>query len=312
MNIQSFLFLTAALLFGSLSHAQTIAYLSEYGYPTPFADDAMYVKTITDLDSATIVTIGYQDSDHVFVESIYASATPLEKRIKKTSKRKNPDKNATLEVVNTYYPDGSKMSTYSFRDPLSWKVFFPDGNIKGELQKIDAGSTDLAPSIALARSWYFPSGNKRFQEFLDINFRPIESRGYWENGQLSFYWDGDSTIAWDEQGQVKEEITYEQDSLPEDGLQQDPYPLNIDFMKSTIGYPQAARDVGIQGQFVGRVLIDEEGRFDSFMVIESIHPILDQHILAYLPLIAFSPAIDPEGNSAPFYVSIPFNFRLLN
>lgn len=94
-------------------------------------------------------------------------------------------------------------------------------------------------------------------------------------------------------------------------VEQEPVPVNIDDIKNLIGYPQIARDAGIQGQVVVRVLVNKTGNYDRHKVVKSVHPILDEAVQKHLSKLKFTPAIQ-GGRPIKFWVNIPFNFKLLN
>ena len=48
-------------------------------------------------------------------------------------------------------------------------------------------------------------------------------------------------------------------------VDQEAVPVNLDQIRKQVGYPQIARDAGIQGQVVIRVLIDENGNYVSMV-----------------------------------------------
>lgn len=91
----------------------------------------------------------------------------------------------------------------------------------------------------------------------------------------------------------------------------EPRPLNISALVKDIGYPLKARDAGIQGQVIARVLIDSDGEMVRMKFIQQVHPLLEDAIESKIDQIRFTPAIQ---NHEPirFWVNIPFNFRLLN
>ncbi len=94
-------------------------------------------------------------------------------------------------------------------------------------------------------------------------------------------------------------------------VEEEPTPVNIDDIVSLIGYPQIARDAGIQGQVVVRVLVNKTGNYDRHRVVKSVHPILDEAVEQHLSKLKFTPAIQ-GGRPIKFWVNIPFNFKLLN
>ncbi|MEL6592497.1 MAG: energy transducer TonB, partial [Bacteroidota bacterium] len=78
-----------------------------------------------------------------------------------------------------------------------------------------------------------------------------------------------------------------------------------------IGYPQIARDAGIEGNVVVRVLVDKRGNYDKHKIITQVHPILTKAVEEHISKLQFTPAIQ-GGKPIKFWVNIPFNFKLLN
>ncbi len=93
--------------------------------------------------------------------------------------------------------------------------------------------------------------------------------------------------------------------------EEEPVPVNMEEIKKMIGYPQLARDAGIEGQVVVRVLVDKNGNYAKHRVINQVHPILAKACEEQLPKLKFTPAIQ-GGKPIQFWVNIPFNFKLLN
>lgn len=90
----------------------------------------------------------------------------------------------------------------------------------------------------------------------------------------------------------------------------EPQPLNLQEIKQAIGYPRIARDAGIEGNVVVRVLVDKDGKYLRHQVLNGVHPLLHQVVEQHLNKLKFTPALK---NGAPmrFWVNIPFSFRLL-
>jgi len=88
-----------------------------------------------------------------------------------------------------------------------------------------------------------------------------------------------------------------------------PTATNLDSVRIAIGYPGIARDAGIQGEVLVRVLVDKSGRMINHRVLGG-HPILVRAVERQLYKLRFTPAIQ---HSLPirFYVNIPFNFELI-
>lgn len=93
--------------------------------------------------------------------------------------------------------------------------------------------------------------------------------------------------------------------------EQQPQPINMDDIKKLIGYPQIARDAGIEGNVVVRVLVDKKGNYKDHRVINQVHPILAKAVEGKLPNLKFTPAIQ-GGKPIQFWVNIPFNFKLID
>ncbi len=94
-------------------------------------------------------------------------------------------------------------------------------------------------------------------------------------------------------------------------VEQEPVPVNIDDIKSLIGYPNIAKDAGIQGQVVVRVLVDKTGNYAQHKIVKSVHPILDEAVSQQLSKLKFTPAIQ-GGRPIKFWVNIPFAFKLID
>ncbi len=92
---------------------------------------------------------------------------------------------------------------------------------------------------------------------------------------------------------------------------EEPKPTNMNVIQRAVGYPVPARNNCIQGNVVVRVLIDESGMPVDNRVITNVSPFLSNQVEFCLLDLRFTPAsIDEEP--MPFWVNIPFNFKLLN
>ncbi|MBX7243369.1 MAG: energy transducer TonB [Bacteroidia bacterium] len=86
-------------------------------------------------------------------------------------------------------------------------------------------------------------------------------------------------------------------------------PLNLDSVKTLIGYPLNAIEAGIQGDVVLGVLAGEDGSYVKHIVVNQVHPILLKEVLKQIHTLRFSPAI--QGDSAiQSWVSVTFPFQL--
>lgn len=91
----------------------------------------------------------------------------------------------------------------------------------------------------------------------------------------------------------------------------EPIPTNLNQIKRQIGYPQAARDAGAQGQVVMRILVGEDGKYIRHERLQVADELLAIAVENYLKELEFTPA-KKDGNPIQFWVNIPFNFKLLN
>ncbi|MDX2283861.1 MAG: TonB family protein [Bacteroidia bacterium] len=94
-------------------------------------------------------------------------------------------------------------------------------------------------------------------------------------------------------------------------VEQEPVPINVDEIRKLIGYPQIAKDAGIEGNVVVRVLVDKRGAYVRHKVISQAHPVLSSAVEAQIGKLKFSPAIQ-GGKPIQFWVNIPFSFKLQN
>ncbi len=94
-------------------------------------------------------------------------------------------------------------------------------------------------------------------------------------------------------------------------VEEEPKPVNIRDIQKEIGYPQIARDAGIQGNVVARVLVGTEGEYLKHKIIASAHPILMRAVEKHLHKIKFTPAVK-EGKQIWFWVNVPFRFKLMD
>ena len=90
----------------------------------------------------------------------------------------------------------------------------------------------------------------------------------------------------------------------------EPTALNMNEIRQKVGYPEIAVDAGIQGQVVIRVLVTREGIVKKHKIIRNPHILLTNAVSAQIHMLKFVPAIQ-GGVSIPFWVNIPFTFRLI-
>ena len=93
-------------------------------------------------------------------------------------------------------------------------------------------------------------------------------------------------------------------------VEEEPKPVNMGEVKQAIGYPQVARDAGIEGNVVVRVLVGKNGSYRRHVILNGVHPVLEKAVAAQLPKLRFTPAIQ-GGKPIQFWVNIPFAFKLI-
>lgn len=241
-------------------------------------------------------------STHTFPENRLVSLTGFAGSKGKIKRKKLSKLSTILGMV--YHPNGQVFTDFRLNDTKSadpdWKAYDENGDLIGKMVQNNSGIYPFDDSLAF--EWYFPTGEpKVITRYKDGKW--VSSTRWNEEGEITskFYPGGPLTFPKDHQKLLEE--------IEEMGTA--PVPLNIGLLSTMIGFPRIARDAGIEGQVVYRCLVNREGKMVDFMIIQSVHPILDFQIAGFLPLLEFTPAIGPEGDPILFYVDIPFNFRLM-
>jgi protein TonB len=88
-----------------------------------------------------------------------------------------------------------------------------------------------------------------------------------------------------------------------------PKPLNIEEVMKKIGYPTIAKEAGIEGQVMLRILVDEKGNYIRHIISKAAHPLLQAEVEKHAQELHFTPAIQ-DGKAIKCWVDIPFNFKL--
>ena len=91
--------------------------------------------------------------------------------------------------------------------------------------------------------------------------------------------------------------------------EQEPEPLNLTEVKTSIGYPDEARDQGVEGTVVARVLVDSLGKYVKHVIISETDRLLSDAVSEKLPNLTFTPA-KAGGKTINFWVNLPFRFKL--
>ena len=92
-------------------------------------------------------------------------------------------------------------------------------------------------------------------------------------------------------------------------VHEEPKAVNLDQVRDLMGYPPLAKEAGLEGRVLARVLVDEQGNYLRHRIINQPHPVLRSHTERYLRELRFSPALR-DGRALRFWVNIPFDFQL--
>lgn len=110
---------------------------------------------------------------------------------------------------------------------------------------------------------------------------------------------------------VKPVVTNEPDSIPGVNdfvlVEKEPVPINLNEIKSQIGYPIAAIDQEIEGKVILRILLDPEGNYRRHVVYSDSHSLLTQAVERVIPQLQCTPAIS-KGQATWYWITIPFLF----
>lgn len=93
-------------------------------------------------------------------------------------------------------------------------------------------------------------------------------------------------------------------------LEKEPRVLNMDSIKTLIGYPAKANKKKIEGKVIVRVRVSEEGRVEKYLVIKDPHSILTEAVTSKIRFMRFSPGAAAEGKLVKAWATIPFDFKL--
>ncbi|MEZ4774921.1 MAG: energy transducer TonB [Bacteroidia bacterium] len=91
-------------------------------------------------------------------------------------------------------------------------------------------------------------------------------------------------------------------------VHKEPVAINYMEVSNAIGYPSVAKEAGIEGSVIVRVLVDEHGNYLKHKVISQAHPLLGRSCDSYVNNLYFTPAVR-DGQPVKFWVNIPFHFH---
>lgn len=76
-------------------------------------------------------------------------------------------------------------------------------------------------------------------------------------------------------------------------------------------YPEAARQLGIEGTVFLELVVETDGSVSQVKVIKSVHPLLDEAAISAAYMMTFTPAMSRDI-PVRAYVTFPVNFTLTN
>lgn len=89
-----------------------------------------------------------------------------------------------------------------------------------------------------------------------------------------------------------------------------PQTINLDEVKSMIGYPRKAQEQKIEGTVHVRILVDKEGDYVKHQIMSTPHQMLSSIVNKHIGKIVFTPAIDNDRNPVMYWTDIPVHFQL--
>jgi hypothetical protein len=80
---------------------------------------------------------------------------------------------------------------------------------------------------------------------------------------------------------------------------------NLDEIHQRIGYPAIPKDADLDGKFIVRILVDENGNYVRHYVVRMAHPAIMERIEPLVPEFRWIPA-EKGGRPVPSWVTLPF------
>ena len=88
-----------------------------------------------------------------------------------------------------------------------------------------------------------------------------------------------------------------------------PSAINFPAISARIEYPAYAREKGIEGLVLARILVDEKGNYVKHKIVKSDNCGMRYHVEKHIRELEFIPA-EKDGQQVAVWVNIPFRFRL--
>ncbi|TAE47610.1 MAG: TonB family protein, partial [Bacteroidetes bacterium] len=190
-----------------------------------------------------------------------------------------------------------------------FRTYHPNGQVASESGYVEGVQQSI-------QRWD-PQGQLRFQAQYkaDIirSFSVFDSvgRALW-SCESKFFNEKDSILIWRvNQYRPADSLDAVHDVFsPYPFLEAEPKPMNMDEIRTKVGYPKVARDLGIQGNVIAWVLVEPDGKVAAARVVSTYIPLLEEQVLDHIYKLRFDPGIQ-QGEATRFWVNIPFSFKLL-
>ncbi len=88
-----------------------------------------------------------------------------------------------------------------------------------------------------------------------------------------------------------------------------PSATNFPAVSASIAYPAYAREKGMEGTVLARILVDEKGNYVQHKILKADNCGMRYNVEKEISRLSFIPA-EKDGEKVAVWVSIPFNFRL--
>lgn len=85
---------------------------------------------------------------------------------------------------------------------------------------------------------------------------------------------------------------------------------NFPEVRRKIAYPETARDAGIQGKVVMRILVGADGKVIDYYALKSPDPSLQREVERYIGELLFTPATGEDGQPITAWATLPIQFKL--
>lgn len=234
---------------------------------------------------------------------LFLSVTALPKMVEWVLPKTAPDMIAAEEVILEPYIEDN--------DPII---------DKDPIEKIEVPQQPAAPAIATLE-FNVPTPTPDDEVNNDRILNEVAAFDTIAVGAITQAGVTDPTYPWDEinknpcpgcpNGEVV--VVEPDDDGPDVGefilLEKEPAPVNMDELKSLIGYPPMALEADIEGKVTLRVMVDKHGDYVKHVVLKDPHPILTKAVTDKIHHLKTTPGIQ-AGKPIKVWVTLPFNFEI--